>query len=68
MRILNKKQKKRIDRWFDENWRGAGSVVPTDIPTELWEELEKMNDHETLSQNVNRYVLDKGLAKLHIDS
>ena len=68
MRVLNKKQKKRIDEWFDKNWHGAGSIGPGDVPLELWDELEKMNDHETLCQNVNRYVLDKGFAKLYIDS
>lgn len=65
MRVLNKKQKKRIDKWFDENWSGAGSVSPNDVPPELWEELEKMNDHETLYQNVNRYITDKALSKIY---
>ena len=65
MRTLNKKQKTAIDKWFNENWHGAGSIGPDDVPLELWDKLEKINDHETLYQNVNRYVLDKGFKRLY---
>ena len=65
MRVLNKKQKKRIDKWFDENWHGAGSIGPEDVPWELKKELIEMKDHETFYQNLDRYVLDKGFAKLY---
>ena len=59
MRVLNKKQKKMIDRWFDENWTGAGSIGSSrDMPIELLDELETINDHETIWQNIDRYVND----------
>ena len=66
MRVLNKKQKKKIDEWFDKNWKGAGSLSSSDdMPIELQDELERMNDHETIWQNINRYITDKAMENIH---
>jgi len=66
MRVLNKKQKKMIDKWFDENWTGAGSIGSAeDLPLDLYEELERINDHETIHQNLTRYINDKACEKMY---
>ena len=65
MRQLNRQQKKLIDKWFDENWTGAGSIGGIDdLPIELWEELERINDHETIYQNIDNYISDKAMNAL----
>ena len=49
MRNLNKKQKKLIDKWFDENWTGANSLNSTDdMSLEAIVEITNINDHETI--------------------
>ena len=66
MRVLNKKQKRLIDDWFDREWAGAGSITAVeDMPVKLYELLEKINDHETLYQNVQRYITDKAMEKVY---
>ncbi len=66
MRTLNKRQKKLIDMWFDNNWTGAGSLCSSDdMPLELMERLEKISNHETIYQNIDRYINDKALAKMY---
>ncbi len=66
MRNLNKKQKSLIDQWFDKNWTGAGSLNSCDdIPLELIVEIENINDHETIYQNIDRYINDKALEKMY---
>ena len=65
MRVLNKKQKKMLDKWFetvkDESGMGVRDVVADLLPVELWEELQAVNDHETIYNNINRYVNDKAM-------
>jgi len=65
MRKLNKKQKNLLDKWYNENkdlpGLGVCDIVRDHLPIELLEKLEEINDHETLYQNVNRYVNDKGV-------
>ena len=63
MRILNKRQKKIIDIWFDENWKGDYIDVDN-IPLDIYNEIEEINDHETIYQNINRYINDKIMEKL----
>jgi len=66
MRVLNAKQKKFIDTWFDNNWTGAGSLYTVDqMSQEEQQQLEAMNDHETLWQNADRYIGDKATAKVY---
>jgi len=66
MRVLNKKQKKMIDKWFDENWTGAGSLCSSDdMPLDLLDKLEKINDHETIYHNIDRYIGDKACEKVY---
>ncbi len=63
MRILNKKQKKVLDKWFETikhtDFRAAGDPVKNLLPWEIFEQLEQINDHETIYQNINRYIIDK---------
>ena len=69
MRTLNKKQKKLLDNWFetikDEPGLGVRDVVKDLLPVELWEQLEQINDHETIYQNINRYINDKTMSQLY---
>ena len=66
MRTLNKKQKNLIGKWFDENWTGAGSLYTSDqMPIELQEQIRKINDHETIWQNIDRYINDKAVENFH---
>ena len=66
MRNLNNKQKKTIKNWFNDNWSGAGSIYSSEqMPLELIERLERMNDHETIWQNMDRYINDLALEKLY---
>jgi len=63
MRKLNAKQKKFIDQWFNRMWTGAGSVYTVDQMTpDEQNQLQAMNDHETLWQNADRYINDKAVA------
>ncbi len=63
MRHLNKKQKKIIDDWFETirhtDFRAGGDPVKNLLPLEIWEQLEAINDHETIYQNINNYIDDK---------
>jgi hypothetical protein len=64
MRQLNKKQKKIIREWF--NKVDIGNYISIeDMPIELYEELEGINDHETIYQNIERYINDLVMEKLY---
>ena len=69
MRNLNKKQKKLLDNWFetvkDESGLGVRDIVKDLLPYDLWKELERINDHETIYQNINRYLNDKAMAEVY---
>jgi hypothetical protein len=63
MRNLNKKQKMLLDEWFktikNEPGLAVRDVVKDLMPTPLFEELEALNDHETIYQNINNYINNK---------
>jgi len=63
MRVLNNKQKKILDEWYEtikhESGLGVRDVIQDLMPIELWKKLERINNHETLYDNVNRYINDK---------
>jgi hypothetical protein len=63
MRKLNKKQKKVLDKWYEtikhEHGLAVRDVVQDLMPTEIWDELEALNDFETLYNHINRYINDK---------
>jgi hypothetical protein len=63
VRVLNKRQKRLIDKWFETirgtDFRAAGDPVANLMPLALLNKLEAINDHETIYQNINRYVMDK---------
>ena len=66
MRVLNKKQKSIITKWFNENWQGAGSLYCSDqMPIELLEQLERINDHETIWQNIDGFINDLACENVH---
>lgn len=66
MRVLNVKQKEFIDKWFEENWTGPGSIYSIDqMPEHMCNELQAMNDHETLWDNADRHLNDKALKKIY---
>ena len=65
MRNLNKKQKNIIKKWVDENWQGAGSIYSYEqMPIELLDKLEAINDHETIWQNIQRFINDLAMEKV----
>ncbi len=61
MRKLNTKQKALLDEWWEHHkneWKG--DIQYTDaFSYELLQKLEEINDHETIVQNINRYLNDK---------
>ena len=63
MRNLNKKQKKILDNWFktirDTDFRAGGDPVKNLLPFNIWQELEEINDHETIYDNINSYINNK---------
>ena len=65
MRELNKKQKKLLDKWFEtikeEAGLGVCNVVDDLLPYDLWIKIQEINDHETIYQNINRYINDKAM-------
>lgn len=68
MRVLNKRQKKLLDSWFEtiknEPGLAVSDVVKDLLPNDLWEKLQTMGDHEMIYQNINRYINDKTTEKL----
>jgi len=66
MRVLNKKQKNFIDKWLETVFNDGEQVHSIDdMPVEMQQELERMNDHETLWSNADRYINDKVLEKMY---
>ena len=57
MRQLTVKQKKLLDTVYRESKGGITSVE--ELPIEIWDRLEEINDTEILYQEVNRYLYDK---------
>jgi hypothetical protein len=65
MRVLNTKQKKMLDVFIEAYHEGSGGNYPLSVDNMnpwAWAELEKANDHETLYQNANRYIMDKVMS------
>jgi len=60
MRTLNKKQKKFLDAWIKKHKNDAGVAVDgvSLLTSEEYETIEKMNDFETLYQQINNYIGD----------
>lgn len=65
MRQLNKKQKKLLDKFIIDYHAGSGGNYPLsvdNISPIIWAEIEQANDHETLYQNANSYIMDQIMA------
>ena len=60
MRKLSKAQIRLLDKTFDKNPSISGVY---DLPIEIYEQLERMGDHETIWQNINRYLSDRFFAE-----
>jgi hypothetical protein len=71
-RHLLKRQKKVIDSWIESQvnsemdrmitgniFKTGGRLGIEDLPREVWDKLEEINDTEILWQEVNRYISDK---------
>jgi hypothetical protein len=58
MRQLTKKQKKILD-----NYTNARRLE--ELPTGVYEQLEKINDTEILWSEINRYLNDRHLKHLY---
>ena len=58
MRALTKKQKKILDKYVDARRL-------EELPTGVYEQLEKINDTEILWSEVNRYLNDNHLKHLY---
>ena len=64
MRDLNKRQKKAIKTWFEQNWTGPCSVYTIDqMPEQQANAILAMNDHETFWTNAERFINDMALEK-----
>lgn len=65
MRALNKKQRKLLDQWFEQNKNKTHISIFFDLGKcdlfsyDLYEQLEQINDFETIYQAINAYVGDK---------
>ena len=69
MRNLTLRQKRYIKQWFNEAWKGAGSIYSIEqMPIEMQDTLEAMNDHETLWQNADRYIADISMERVYNNS
>ena len=70
MRGLTKKQKQILDEWYEKNKNEIQVGIAffdaykcNLFSTELMEQLEKINDFETIMQEINRYISEKGMKK-----
>jgi len=61
MRTLSKRQKKLLDEWYKKHGKDLTIFVEIDKIDEfdIFDELVRINDHETIVQNINRYLSDK---------
>jgi hypothetical protein len=78
-RHLLKRQKKIIDKFIKENTHSKDSIYRTvsvftkgrhrldadDLPIELYEKIEEINDTEILYQEIDRYMNDECSKIVH---
>ena len=62
MRQLNARQKQMLDKVFMEAPNGHKPFDVDDLSTKVLDEIVALNDHETVCQNINRYLSDKWFA------
>ena len=59
MRELNKLQKEILKNWFKDNKENIGyNNIMEEIPCELFEFLESINDYETIYQDIENFIDD----------
>ena len=66
MRTLTKKQKKLIDKWIESNDIRQQFNSYEQLPPELRDELEVINDTEILWSETQRYISDTVGDKLYL--
>ncbi len=63
MRKLNKKQKVILDNFFetikDEHGLAVRDIAFELLPLNVYEELERINDFETIHSHINNYLHSK---------
>lgn len=65
MRQLTKKQKKLLNKWYEEFEKTNPLWRFEDLNAEQQETLKKINDTEILHLNVNRFLADLYFKKLN---
>jgi len=60
MRNLSVRQKKALDKIFNEN---PNILSVEDLDADEFNRIEEMNPHETFFQNANRYLYDLVVEK-----
>ena len=68
MRQLSVKQKKMLREWFANNKDKvtlAFNIQYDDFPSDLYEQIAAVNDHETIVQNINRFLTDMAAEAIH---
>jgi len=64
MRQLTAKQKKLLAKILDSD-KNSDIRGVDDLPTAVWDELERINDTEILWQEANRFIYDYNLNKIY---
>jgi hypothetical protein len=66
MRALNRRQKKLLDTWYVANRHRVGLFFQVEncdfFSYELFQQLEEINDFETITQEINSYISDKAMS------
>jgi len=66
MRDLNKKQKKMIDKWFNDNWQGQGSLYTIEqMSPDLMDKVMNINLFENFIGLADDYVSNKIEDKMY---
>jgi hypothetical protein len=69
MRKLTTEQKKIVEKWFNENWKGANTLRNSDdMPLHLQEKLQALNNYETMWMDVDRYIFDRANVEVFINN
>ena len=60
MRGLNRKQKSLLRDWFEKNKHKItiNFTVQNDLPYELYQQFEQINNFETLNDEIERFITD----------
>ena len=65
-RTLTKKQQTILINWNEKENKGDTFVDLQDEYPEVYKELERINDYETLWQDANRFIFDMILKEVYL--